>query len=1320
MLYLTNELKTRLRASQFVAVSLVAACSGGSEATTSTPPPSSAPARVATVTISPDTARLEITKSVQLNVDVRDAAGSTMTGRNVSWTSSDTNTVSVSSAGVATARAVGGATVSAAVEGVTAAARVLAISPVRDSAVVAGAGDSVVVRVGEGSQVSFPSGALPVGATVILRETSPAPEDTDGTLGAALELTLRMPSGGAPNVSPRQGGAVAPLSFTVTTQIPSNAVPAPAAGTLGTVVSLTAAGSTVPGPVGAPSGVVAGINAVGRSVVSVSTKVVTTVTGSASWVVNVVVVPNDCAPAIVSERFYKARSKSDRTPDPRRIPLVLVHGWQPLMRTCGDVPMGFGRFAPESDTWDELLSQYMSAPDATSASLPLDVYEPWVMRYPTFQGIEQSSQELVSAMQATFGSRSAVVVAHSMGGLVAGRAMVRETALPIGKLVTLGTPWSGTPLAASTFSQLRWTFDVRLCTLIQSGATALVGFASTPGFDDLSDEAQGWIAQSVSPHRGLISARVNAIAGDIRTQHIPFELAATLRVADCMLRLLGIAASDGVVPVQSALAGASATAVKTLQGLDHIALPAGVRTSSGESALQEVESLLRAHADRHAPVETISIASGTGIIPLGGTLQLSAKPRDVAGYPLTGRTITWASSSAAVVAVDPTTGIARGVSLGPPVTVTATAGGKTATVALSVSSTAPPSTPPGLFAPYQLTAAITAGPQVALAWRDTSSSENGFQIERAIGAGTFATIGATATNLTSYTDKGVTPGGVYAYRVRSFNANGGSGYSNLANVSVPSGPCATPQTISRNIDTATTLVSGPPGCAHYRVVGRLSVSGALSIQPGTVVAMAAGAGLKVFGSLSAVGAPGQPIEFRGEQAVRGYWEAIEFASQSPLNELRYVEVRHGGGGTAAVRANVLVGGSDVLSVHASRFEESAGAGLWIHDLAILRGFSANSFRANALSGLHISAEHIGALDAASVYADSNGTPFVDVEGTQVRQTQAWSVAGVPLRMTGVTTIRSDVSIGPGVQLWMGQSASFVVWGSLSAVGSPEARITIRGEQPLRGYWQSIMFGSKSALNRMTEVSVRHGGGTTNRLAGSITVANNSLLQIERTDVEESATAGVWVDDFAELRTWTANVLRNNAGAGLHLPAEQVGALDAASSYLDGNGSAYIEVEGGTVARTQVWRATGAPLHIKGVTTIQGALTIAPGVVAWMAQGALIHVYGSLVAIGTPSARITFRGYAPLRGYWQTIHFNTSSSLCEFAFVDVLHAGGPSPFFKAAISLSSGVRFRLTNSTIAESAGWGLFANPPAAVTPSPLAAGGNVFTNNALGAANIP
>lgn len=339
----------------------------------------------------------------------------------------------------------------------------------------------------------------------------------------------------------------------------------------------------------------------------------------------------------------------------------------------------------------------------------------------------------------------------------------------------------------------------------------------------------------------------------------------------------------------------------------------------------------------------------------------------------------------------------------------------------------------------------------------------------------------------------------------------------------PSGPCPTPITISRNIDTATTLVSGVPGCAHYRVAGRISVAGALTIQAGTVIAMAAGARLTVFGSLSALGTQGQPIVFQGEQATRGYWEAIQFASSSPLNELRYVEVRHGGGGTAAVRANVVVGGSDALNVRASRFEESAGAGLWIHDLAILRGFSANTFRANALSGLHISAEHIGALDAASVYADSNGTPFVDVEGTQVRQTQAWNIAGVPLRMTGVTTIRSDVSIGPGVQLWMGQSASFVVWGSLSAVGSPAARITIRGEQPLRGYWQSIMFGSKSALNRMTEVSVRHGGGTTNRLAGSITVANNSLLQIERTEVEESATAGVWVDDFAELRTWTANV-----------------------------------------------------------------------------------------------------------------------------------------------------------------------------------------------------
>lgn len=1320
MSYLTHDLKIRLRAIQLVAVALVAACSGGSEATTSTPPPSSAPARVATVTISPDTARLEVTKSVQLNVEARDAAGSALAGRNVSWTSSDTTTVSVSSAGVATARAVGSATVSAAVEGVTGAARVLAISPVRDSAVVAGSGDSVVVRVGEGSQVSFPSGALPVGATVILRETNPAPEDSVGTLGAALEVTLRMAAGGTPNVAPRQGGTVAPLSFTVTTQIPANAVPAPAVGTLGTVVSSTVAGSTSPLPVGFPVGVVAGINAVGRSVASVSTKIVTSTTGIASWIVNVVVVPNGCAPVMASERFYKARSKSDRTPDARRIPLILVHGWQPTMRACGDVPFGFGRFVPESATWGAFLSQYMTAPSATSAPLPLDVYEPWVMRYPTFQSVEQSSRELSSAIQGTFGSRSVVVVAHSMGGLVAGRAMVREQALPIGKLVTLGTPWSGTPLAASTFSQLARTFDVRSCTLLQSGATALVGFASTPGFDDLSDEAQGWISQSVSPHLGLISARVNAIAGDMSTQHIPFELAGPLRLADCMLRLLGVAASDGVVPVRSALAGASATAVTTLQGLDHIALPAGVRTSNGESALQEVERLLRAYADRHAPVETISIAAGSGVVPLGGTLQLTATPRDVAGFPLTGRTITWTSSNAAVVAVDPTSGIARGVSVGPPTMVTAAIGGKTVSVTLSVSNTAPPPSPSGLYAPFQLTAALRPGPQVSLAWRDTSSSENGFQVERAVGAGAFTIIGATSTNLTSYTDAGVSPGGVYAYRIRSVNANGGSEYSNIANVSAPSGPCPIPNTITRSIDTATTLVSGAPGCVHYRVVGRVSVRGALTIQAGTAIAMGAGARLTVFGSLSALGTQGQPIVFQGEQAIRGYWEAIDFFSPSPLNELRYVEVRHGGGGTAAVRANVVVQANNALSVRESRFDESAGAGLWIHDLGMLRGFSTNSFRGNALAGLHISAEHIGALDSASVYADANGTPFVDVEGTQVRQTQAWRVATVPLRMTGVTTIRSDVSIGAGVQLWMGQRASIVVLGSLAAVGSGASRITIRGEQPLRGYWQSIEFASSSALNRMADVSVRHGGGATGRLPGSVTVANNSALQIERTDVEESATAGVWIDIFADVRKWAANALKNNAEAGLHLPAEQVGALDVASSYLEGNGKAYIEVEGGTVARAQVWRVTGAPLYLTGVTTIQGALTIAPGVVVSMGPGALINVYGSLVAIGTASSRITIRGHAPLRGYWQTINFNTSSSLCEFAFVDVLHGGGPTAFIEAAIRLSSGVRFRLTNSSIAESAGWGLYAHPPAAVTPTPLAAGGNVFTNNALGAANIP
>ena len=86
----------------------------------------------------------------------------------------------------------------------------------------------------------------------------------------------------------------------------------------------------------------------------------------------------------------------------------------------------------------------------------------------------------------------------------------------------------------------------------------------------------------------------------------------------------------------------------------------------------------------------------------------------------------------------------------------------------------------GPAAPTSLNAAPLTATQIKLTWTDNATNESGFKIERSTSAtGTFTQIGTNAANVTSYTNSGLTASTPYYYRVRSYNVNGNSDYSNV-------------------------------------------------------------------------------------------------------------------------------------------------------------------------------------------------------------------------------------------------------------------------------------------------------------------------------------------------------------------------------------------------------------------------------------------------------------------------------------------------------------------------------------------------------------
>lgn len=95
-------------------------------------------------------------------------------------------------------------------------------------------------------------------------------------------------------------------------------------------------------------------------------------------------------------------------------------------------------------------------------------------------------------------------------------------------------------------------------------------------------------------------------------------------------------------------------------------------------------------------------------------------------------------------------------------------------------------TPPN--PPSNLTITSASGTQISLSWKDNSSNETSFKIERSLNGATgwqqIATVGA---NVVTYTDTGLTCNTVYFYRARASNATGNSAYSNVANA-IPTCP----------------------------------------------------------------------------------------------------------------------------------------------------------------------------------------------------------------------------------------------------------------------------------------------------------------------------------------------------------------------------------------------------------------------------------------------------------------------------------------------------------------------------------------------------
>ncbi len=85
--------------------------------------------------------------------------------------------------------------------------------------------------------------------------------------------------------------------------------------------------------------------------------------------------------------------------------------------------------------------------------------------------------------------------------------------------------------------------------------------------------------------------------------------------------------------------------------------------------------------------------------------------------------------------------------------------------------------------PTELTAQLAGNTQVTLSWKDNSTNETGFKIERKNGNSNYIQIATVGSDVTHYANTGLAANTEYSYRVLAYNAVGNSAnYSNQVTI----------------------------------------------------------------------------------------------------------------------------------------------------------------------------------------------------------------------------------------------------------------------------------------------------------------------------------------------------------------------------------------------------------------------------------------------------------------------------------------------------------------------------------------------------------
>ena len=446
-------------------------------------------------------------------------------------------------------------------------------------------------------------------------------------------------------------------------------------------------------------------------------------------------------------------------------------------------------------------------------------------------------------------------------------------------------------------------------------------------------------------------------------------------------------------------------------------------------------------------------------------------------------------------------------------------------------------------------------------------------------------------------------------------------------------------------------------------------------------------------------------------------------------------------------------------------QDNGGYGIYCDDLNSVPPVTDSSIVDNGNYAVRISANGVEGITGAMTISGNNPNAF-EIPGGNIDglgdDSATWKNNIAFYRFTATPTLLDGktLTLEPGVTIKLNPNIYFYIYGTLIADGTSADHITFTSAQasPAAGDWRYVYFqtpdpgcildycdfsyggdanqgmvhlyqsGSNVSITNSTVTYSESYGiycyyqsypsitntSILNCLTHGMYCSNTSSPTLSSCTIQNNGSYGIYCDGTTDLVAISDSTIANNGSYAIRLPANSLEAITGATT-ISGNNPNAIVVTGGNIDGlgddTATWLNyvdyylfTGNPTLLDGKT-----LTLSPGMTFRINPNLQFYVYGTLVANGNASNRITFTSAqtTPAPGDWRYLYFQSPDSGTSLSYCDFSYGGFSSSGM--VYLYGAGTNVTISESTVTNSVSHGIhcYQNSSPSITDCTIDDNGN-------------